>query len=136
MFSTAIIVMVVAVLLSACGTGAGATSTLVGTQWVLTGLEHNGVDQPLVSGTQLTIQFDNGTLGGNAGCNSFGGNYSVNGQTLTISELHQTLMGCDAPILEQEDRYTNALTKAQSFALQGTTLTITSVEGTLRFNRA
>jgi len=139
LFYSAIIATMAIILLNACGVSPGASSgaTLAGTQWLLTGLEQNGVEQPLVQGTKLTLQFGDGTVGGSAGCNSFGGTYVVNGQNLTISDLRQTLMACDPPtIMQQETRYTTALLQAQSFALQGTTLTITNPGGTLRFTRA
>jgi heat shock protein HslJ len=38
--------------------------------------------------------------------------------------------------MQQEEDYTAVLLKAQSFALDGTTLVITSAEGTLQFTRA
>ena len=147
MLCTAIIGAMAVILLNACGTSAGATGTvpapsasapsaLAGTHWVLTSFKQGGVEQPPLAGTQLTLQFDNGTVSGKAGCNSFGGTYVVTGQTLTISDLNQTLMACDPPIGQQEERYTTALLKAQSFVLQGQTLTITHPDGTLHFTRA
>src|SRR4051812_24727062 len=120
MLYAAIIAAVAAVLLSACGTSPGASgaaspppatsaaspSALAGTQWVLTGIEQNGVAQPLVQGTQLTLQFGEGSLGGQAGCNSFSGTYTVDGQTLTVSNLNQTMKACDTAIMQQEYIYT------------------------------
>jgi heat shock protein HslJ len=141
MLWSAILAVVAIVLLSGCGTSAGATvapapAALAGTRWTLTRIEQGGAEQPIVQGAQLTLQFDNGTVSGKAACNSFSGTYVVTGQSLTISDLRQTLMACEAPLMQLEDSYSAALDEAQSFALQGTTLKITYGGGTLSFTRA
>jgi heat shock protein HslJ len=146
-----IIAVVAITLLSACGTRPGesgaapapaatsapAPGALAGTQWALIALEQGGSALPLIQGTRLTLQFGaDGAVGGMAGCNSFGGTYTLNGSTLTLGELRQTLKACDQAIMQQEARYTDALKQAQSFTLEGTQLTITSPGRTLRFTRA
>lgn len=41
------------------------------------------------------LQFeDDGTVGGNDGCNSLGGDYSVTDSLITFGDMHMTLMAC------------------------------------------
>jgi heat shock protein HslJ len=118
--------------LSGCG-----SPSLAGTQWNLAAIEQGGASQPPIPGTQPTLQFGaDASVAGTAGCNSFGGEYIIAGPALTITELNQTLIGCDAPILQQEERYMALLREAQSFTLAGSELRLTSPAGTLRFTRA
>jgi heat shock protein HslJ len=113
-----------------------APDALAGSEWQLTALEQGGSERPLVASQPPTLKFaDDGTLGGTTGCNSFGGNYRSDGQSLTVSELHQTLIGCDPPLAQQESLYIAALSTAQTYAIEGATLTITAADATLRFTR-
>jgi heat shock protein HslJ len=44
--------------------------------------------------TEVTIQFKNGELLGDAGCNTYFGDYTINGTAITIGTLTMTLMYC------------------------------------------
>ena len=44
-----------------------------------------------------SISFSGGDLGARFGCNSIGGSYSVNGETLLATQVRSTLMGCPEP---------------------------------------
>ncbi len=119
-----ILTMFAFLVLTAC-TGAGNGISLSGSAWKLVGL--NG-SAPL-EGTTLTLTFDKNTLGGNAGCNSFGGKYEVDGDILSITELVSTLMACaDTEVMDQESAYLNALGAAQTFSVKGTELRILSAD--------
>ena len=91
---------------------------LAGTDWLL---------QNVLTGTNLTASFGpDGSLNGSAGCNSFGGTYSVNGQSLSIGALGASQQLCGEPegIMEQEAAYLTALSSAASFEIDGDVLTI------------
>ena len=109
----------------------GATLDLEGTQWQLESIE----GAALISGSMITLQFDaDGIAGGNAGCNSYGGNYSLEGSRIMFSELASTLMAClEEGMMEQEAVYLAALGSAQEVSLEGDRLAITSDGGTLVF---
>ncbi len=98
---------------------------LAGTSWVLTGL---GIDAgiPVVAGSTLTLDFSaDGQAGGNAGCNSYGGDYTVAGETINFGQLVSTLMACtDTGVMDQEQAYLAALDSADRFAIVGDQLTI------------
>jgi heat shock protein HslJ len=80
-----------------------------GSEWILSSI--NG--QAPVQGTFITLQFKDGIAGGTSGCNSYGGQYSIEGNRLTISEIASTLMACVEPegVMEQEQAYLQALTE-------------------------
>lgn len=112
---------------------AAQSQSLGGTSWVATGY-HNG-QQAVVSvlnGTSLTLEFKaDGSLGGKAGCNGYGGNYEATGKDLKIGRIIQTLMACATPagIMEQESRFLRALESAATFRIEGDTLEIRRSDG-------
>ena len=84
------------------------------TSWVLT--EMNGV-QP-ISGTILTIDFDDEQISGSAGCNLFGGDYEMSGEELALISIYNTEMYCMEPEgkMDQEQAYLEALRGAVRFS--------------------
>ncbi|MCB0086132.1 MAG: META domain-containing protein, partial [Caldilineaceae bacterium] len=107
-------------------TSGGESDPLASTSWQLTGLGTTDTQTPLVADSTVTLEFGtNGQVGGNAGCNSFGGSYTVDGETIMFSELISTLMACaDNNVMEQEQQYLAALNSADRFAVNGDQLTI------------
>lgn len=79
-----------------------------------------------LEGTALTLDLKDGNIRGNAGCNSFGGTFAVEGSTLKYTDLGITEMACPGQgILEQESAYFSAISKATNFAVtQDGTLTL------------
>lgn len=103
--------LILGALLTACAQPAllaqpaETTSRLAGTEWVLETM--NGT--PLVEGTNVTLEFgDDGRYGGYSGCNFYGGEYRSGETTLEFSSGPTTLIGCDGPVLQQEERYARA----------------------------
>jgi len=85
--------------LTAC---AGAGASLEGTAWKL--VEFAG--QPFVANTQPTISFEDGRVGGNSSCNTYGGEYTVNGDNIEFGMLMSTMMACaDNNAMTQEQEY-------------------------------
>ncbi|MEZ4864903.1 MAG: META domain-containing protein [Caldilineaceae bacterium] len=103
-----------------------APNPLANTSWQLTTFEDNGGSTPVVAGSMVTLEFTSDTqAGGNSGCNSYGGTYTVQGESITFSEMAATLMACtDADIMTQEQQYLDALHSADRFAVDGDQLTI------------
>ncbi|HUW13979.1 MAG TPA: META domain-containing protein [Anaerolineae bacterium] len=114
-------------LLAACA-GAGGTTgdPLNGTSWRLTMLD----GASLVPGTEITATFEDGEVSGKA-CNTYGGEYQVSGDKLTITRVFWTEMACLDPqgIMEQETAYLKLLTTAQSFELAAGRLLIVGAGG-------
>lgn len=70
---------------------------LAGTQWSLVSMGVPGAESPAVAGTMITLAFETaGQAGGSGGCNWYGGEYRVEGNTLSFGEIARTLMGCEA----------------------------------------
>ncbi|MBE0580575.1 META domain-containing protein [Devosia sp.] len=86
-------------------------ATLVGTSWRLTQLDDESV-APAVTAT-LVISAD--SIGGNGGCNTYGGNIAATPTGIDITEVFSTLMACDN--LEQEQAFLAALEAADAFAM-------------------
>jgi len=102
------------VMLVACGKTGG--DPLDGTSWELYSM---GKYSP-IAGSKITIQFENGQVSGNGGCNSYGGEYRVNGDKLELGMLMSTLMACaDPAMMEQETIFMQALGDAQGFEIVG-----------------
>jgi heat shock protein HslJ len=122
--SIAIVLVILA--LSACsGSPTAAPSPtagadpLAGTQWTLVSYGAPGQEEPALPGAQVTLAFEaNGQAGGNAGCNSYGGSYQVQGDTIAFGEIASTLMACaDAAVGAQETDFLQALGTAERFEM-------------------
>ncbi len=111
-----------------------AAVDLDGTEWVLTSLY--GSD--LVEGSNITLNFGEGSVGGFAGCNGYGGGYTAaDDGTLMIPEIAVTAQLCEAPdgVMPQEEAYVQALGNAAAYRVTDGRLEIdnASVETTLVF---
>lgn len=105
---------------------ATATDPLAGTAWQIETL----AGAPPAEGTQVTLAFnEQGRYNANAGCNTFNGDYAVNGETISFMAGISTMMACPDPIGTQEMQFIQALEAATSFALSEGQLTITYGEG-------
>jgi uncharacterized lipoprotein YbaY/heat shock protein HslJ len=97
-------------------------SMLEGVTWQLTEyLDQAGV--ATTPATPATLTFAEGRIGGNAGCNSFSGDYTVDGQQLTVGQVASTMMACAEPAMDQEQAL---------FANLGQVVAYEVVEGQLR----
>ncbi len=106
---------------------------LVGTDWVLDSYATGGdAISSVIAGATVTVTFGpDGNVGGNAGCNHYGGEYTLNGTTLSVSTLFSTLMYCETPgVMRQEAAFMTHLANATSFRVEGDRLTLTDAAGT------
>ena len=119
--------VLVAALAWAAITFAGGQA-LDGTHWTLTQL--NG-QPPVAAEAVVDLSFQaEGRIGGNGGCNSYGGDYAVSGSRLTVSNLMSTLMAClDDGLNTQESAYWAALGTVASYDLSGDVLTLKDASG-------
>lgn len=125
-------------ILAACTSNAsqaGDGSDLAGTSWMATGI--NDGSQTLtdvLAGTTLTAAFaEDGTVAGNSGCNDYSGPYKVTGNQIGIGPLSSTMKACSEPagVMEQEAQYLAALANAEVFVVDGNTLELREVDGTV-----
>lgn len=111
---------------------------LAGTTWEVT--SYNNGKQAVVSpivGTTLTAVFAaDGTLSGNAGCNSYSTRYTTSGKTLTIAPPASTRMMCAEPagVMEQEAQFLHALETAATYRIDGDQLAVRTADDAMAFN--
>ncbi len=116
--------------LSACSASQqGSGGDLTGSVWSLTEL----AGKPLVSGSGITAQFSSdGKVSGSTGCNRYSGSYTASGNSIAFpSPLATTMMMCDAPVMEQETAYLNALSQAKTYSVKSDQLTLFDDSGSI-----
>jgi len=110
------------------------TDELAGTEWELVTL--NGKD--LIGGTTITLEFTEMYLGGQMGCNGYGGSpdsgkyHAKSDGTFTLgSPFAVTVQLCTEPegIMEQEAAYIEALMSAARYKIVGDRLEIENEAG-------
>jgi heat shock protein HslJ len=116
--------MVVAV--TACGSGTENDPT--GRVWNLTELEGDVV----VEGTTIDLTITEESISGNAGCNSYNGSVEldIDNSTMTVGpDVVSTMMACEEPIMAQEQKYLDVLTRVTSFEVAPDELILKDAEG-------
>jgi heat shock protein HslJ len=104
------------------------STELAGTKWVVT--NYNNSKEAVVGvieGTTLTVEFsDDGSVGGNAGCNNYFGEFTQGDGTISIGPLASTMMLCMEPagVADQETQFLAALQSAATYQLDGDILTL------------
>lgn len=75
----------------------------------------------------ITLNIDKDKIGGNGGCNAYGGSFSQTGKTVRFSEIFSTKMWCEgsSPI---ENKYFDALGKSINFEMDGDELILTDAK--------
>ena len=111
--------------LTACSAGAPAPE-LEGITWELVKLD----EQLPLADTTITLTFDNGQVGGNSGCNSYGAAYEVDGESLKLGELMSTMMYCQAEgVMDQETTYLLYLSQVRTYAIIDGELYLSQADG-------
>jgi heat shock protein HslJ len=126
-----------AILLAGCrllGGSPGAEPAPEGT-WRLTSGSLDGAPIVLVAGSEPTLSLSGAEVGGRAGCNSYGGTATVEGDRIAIAALSMTEMACDEGRMAVEAAYVAALSRITSFRLVGDDLTLIGDGGELTYRR-
>lgn len=115
-----LVVMLIILLMSvACSTSPRVS--LEGTQWQLQRM--NG--QPVPTGMNVTMEFTADTFGGTGFCNSYGGNYRLEGNTIVVDQTVMTMMACIGDNRDQlEQTHIAALGVVATYQVDGDTLTL------------
>jgi heat shock protein HslJ len=132
--------VVLALLAAGCGddTARLDSSTDVAGDWVL--VEGRGPEGEVAmrEGHDVTLTFeeDESQLGGTSPCNHYGGQYTLEGDRLSISELYQTEMACDPPeIMDAERIYLGAMAAVERAQREGDGLVLSGPDTELRYRR-
>ena len=101
---------------------------IVGINWLLsTYSDRQGGMIPVIPGSMTNAMFgQDGSVQGNAGCNTYSGRYTATGNSITIVVDLTTLMTCSDPpgIMDQENAYLSLLQSARSFQVSGNQLVL------------
>jgi len=115
----------------------GEPVALEGTEWHLIAFGDEDMVNYQPDVATITATFADNQLSGNAGCNGYGGDYTIEGSTLMLSPIISTLMACaDETVGTTESAYFAALASVGDYAIAGNLLTITYAAGQLTFMAA
>ena len=124
----------VAALALAC---AGCTSIAVdarsfeGTSWRVTSIDGH----PTPANGDYRIEFKKGQISGRFGCNSWGGSYSVVGETLAATNVESTMMGCPEPAMTIEREGLAVVRGAMRWTWSGPKLILSNSAGSIRLEQ-
>ncbi|MEJ5313447.1 MULTISPECIES: META domain-containing protein [Anaerolinea] len=114
-----ICLILLSVVLSACSGNSGEQNPLKGTVWALETLGESAA----YPGVDVIIDFGDGEVQGNTGCNNFSGKYSIKKETIEFKDISMTMMACQEPAINaQENAFLNALQLARSYRTDGNML--------------
>jgi heat shock protein HslJ len=115
------------------GSGSGGGSVqpdvpVTGVHWSVDSLTIDGRRTAAPSGAHVEIT-DKGRAQGNYGCNHFGADVSVEGDTITVRPAEMTEMACEEKVQSFEDALRAALTGRLKAELTDGRLTLTTEKG-------
>ena len=113
----------------------GAPASLSGTRWNV--ISYNNGKQAVVGlfeGSEISLNFADNRVSGNAGCNNYTGGYEASGGALKVGGLATTFKLCHKPdgVMEQEQKYLTALQSAATYEIRGDMLTIRDGGGAMQ----
>lgn len=121
-----IIAVVVLIIIAVVATGDDdGQTTLANTSWAVTGMQ--GVE--LAPDVEATAAFSDTDVQANGGCNSASGSYTTSGDSIEISPMASTLIACEEPIMTMEAAFLAHLQAAETYSIEGDTLTIDGSAG-------
>jgi heat shock protein HslJ len=123
-----LIFVLAAGLLAGCkAAGNDGAAQITGRDWSLVSMH----GKEALAGTKVTLKLENEHAGGSAGCNSYGGQYTLQGTKLSFQDTAQTLMACMDPagVMDQEAAFTQALTQVTSFQVTSGRLELMNAAG-------
>ena len=103
---------------------------LAGVKWKVTSF-NNGRQAVVgvVGDSRLEISFDDGKVSGDAGCNTFHGNYTSGDGTVAIGPLATSRRACEEPLMTQEREFLAALASAVKWSIDGNALDMHRADG-------
>jgi heat shock protein HslJ len=105
----------------------GLPGNLAGTGWRVLRID----DMVPVAGSEPTIAFRDGQMEGTTGCNSYGGQVTIEGTSFEAGDLMMTLIGCMDEISEMETAFIRAIHEANEIAAEGANLVIRGPGGSI-----
>ena len=117
---------------AACTSVLADARTFEGTSWRVTTID----GQATPEAGDYRIEFRKGEITGRFGCNSWGGSYSIAGETIVASRVIATQMGCGDPAGRFESEGFKVLRQPMRWTwIAGETLTLTNDAGSMTLVR-
>lgn len=114
-------------LLAACS--GGAPTDLSG-EWKLVSYGDAANPTPAIEDVESSLSFGtDGKFGGTVGCNSFGADYTLEGESVRIGAVVSTMMFCDATSAQETAVLGILSEKELKMSMSGSQLTLTSADG-------
>ena len=114
--------------------------SLIGSEWLLQAYGPADAETPVLAGSLISLNFtEDEQISGSAGCNTYGGAYSLSDGLLSFIDVFFTERACmEEGIMAQEASYLAAILSATGYELQGEQLLISygDADERLRFVRA
>lgn len=99
---------------------------LDGSSWKMTSFQ----GWPLIDGSEITLEFAEGKVGGSASCNRYFADYAHQGVSFALSgPIGSTMMACEENIMQQEMDYLAKLPEMQYIQLDEGKLILTNDTG-------
>ncbi len=111
----------VAVMAAACSVGLGSSPAPAVDGRIFVSTEVQGA--ALVPGSRIQLTFNAEGVNAHGGCNSISGPYTITGDRFKVTRMASTAMGCEAPLMQQDEWLVDLLEDAR-IALAGDTLTL------------
>ena len=102
--------------------------------WQLSSGSFDGEAIPLIEGSPVTLHVTGTELGGTSACNSYGGQFVLDGASIAIGDLMHTLIACAPEAMAVEVPYLEALGKVDTIAVDGDELVLTGPGIELRYS--
>lgn len=101
---------------------------LEGVTWILRDASIASLVGEVPSQARVDITFEDGEVGGRAACNIYGGDFQLDGATITIGALSMTEMACEEPLMALESAYLAVLAHVRGYSVSDGSLTLTGEE--------
>lgn len=119
-------------MLAACTSINADARTFENTRWHVTAI--NGRTTP--STGNYEIGFEKGQIGGQFGCNHFGGEYRLARDILATSAIRMTMMACSEPAASFESAGSAILSHPMRMMWSGDAVTLSNGAGSIDLQRA
>lgn len=105
--------------------------TLEGPTWVLNTAYTNTANTNIRGMENASLVFEGGNVKLDTGCNTGGGSYTLDGDSLTLGPLRLTLRACEDTAMEIEQQMTGVLNQLDlTVEIEASTLKLTAPDGT------
>jgi heat shock protein HslJ len=112
---------------------AASRDTIEGT-WEITGylmVSGHGFSSTAIDSAPSAVFAPDGSVSGGTGCNTYRGQYELDGPSISIGPLRTTRMACPPELVEQQAGILASLTAAAAFTLAPGTATLLNAAGQL-----